>query len=64
MFICAIADIIPKLANGMPAFFAETPETEAVYKMLAVSQPPPAPETIAKLYRTTNIMEKAHINSR
>uniref|UniRef100_A0A8C2CYF3 Fermitin family member 3a n=1 Tax=Cyprinus carpio TaxID=7962 RepID=A0A8C2CYF3_CYPCA len=27
-------------------------------------QPAPAPETIAKLYRTTNIMEKAHINSR
>uniref|UniRef100_A0A671M7H9 Fermitin family homolog 3-like n=1 Tax=Sinocyclocheilus anshuiensis TaxID=1608454 RepID=A0A671M7H9_9TELE len=53
-----------KLANGMPAFFADTPETEAVYKMLAVSQPAPAPETIAKLYRTTNIMEKAHINSR
>uniref|UniRef100_A0A673NG90 Fermitin family homolog 3-like n=1 Tax=Sinocyclocheilus rhinocerous TaxID=307959 RepID=A0A673NG90_9TELE len=55
---------ILKLANGMPAFFAETPETEAVYKMLVVSQPAPAPETIAKLYRTTNIMEKAHINSR
>uniref|UniRef100_A0A671M7J3 Fermitin family homolog 3-like n=1 Tax=Sinocyclocheilus anshuiensis TaxID=1608454 RepID=A0A671M7J3_9TELE len=55
---------ILKLANGMPAFFADTPETEAVYKMLAVSQPAPAPETIAKLYRTTNIMEKAHINSR
>uniref|UniRef100_A0A8C1MKM8 Fermitin family member 3a n=1 Tax=Cyprinus carpio TaxID=7962 RepID=A0A8C1MKM8_CYPCA len=55
---------IPKLANGMPAFFAETPETEVVYKILAVSQPAPAPETIAKLYRTTNIMEKAHINSR
>uniref|UniRef100_A0A672NQF6 FERM domain containing kindlin 3 n=1 Tax=Sinocyclocheilus grahami TaxID=75366 RepID=A0A672NQF6_SINGR len=55
---------IPKLANGMPAFFAEAAETEAVYKMLAVSQPAPAPETIAKLYRTTNITEKAHINSR
>uniref|UniRef100_A0A672NK30 FERM domain containing kindlin 3 n=1 Tax=Sinocyclocheilus grahami TaxID=75366 RepID=A0A672NK30_SINGR len=52
------------LANGMPAFFAEAAETEAVYKMLAVSQPAPAPETIAKLYRTTNITEKAHINSR
>uniref|UniRef100_A0A8C1APA0 FERM domain containing kindlin 3 n=1 Tax=Cyprinus carpio carpio TaxID=630221 RepID=A0A8C1APA0_CYPCA len=58
------SSIIPKLANGMPAFFAETPETEAVYKMLAVSQPAPAPETIAKLYRSTNITEKAHINSR
>uniref|UniRef100_A0A8C1UQZ0 Fermitin family member 3a n=1 Tax=Cyprinus carpio TaxID=7962 RepID=A0A8C1UQZ0_CYPCA len=55
---------ITRLANGMPAFFAETPETEAVYKMLAVSQPAPAPETIAKLYRSTNITEKAHINSR
>uniref|UniRef100_A0A671SAY4 Fermitin family homolog 3-like n=1 Tax=Sinocyclocheilus anshuiensis TaxID=1608454 RepID=A0A671SAY4_9TELE len=55
---------IPKLANGMPAFFAEAAETEAVYKMLVVSQPAPAPETIAKLYRTTNITEKAHINSR
>lgn len=55
---------ILKLANGMPAFFAETPESEAVYKMLAVSQPPPAPETIAKTYRSTNIMEKAQINGR
>uniref|UniRef100_A0A8C2FWN6 Fermitin family member 3a n=1 Tax=Cyprinus carpio TaxID=7962 RepID=A0A8C2FWN6_CYPCA len=64
VFICALAGIIPKLANGMPAFFTETPETEAVYKMLAVSQPAPAPETIAKLYRSTNITEKAHINSR
>ncbi|KAL0191968.1 hypothetical protein M9458_010264, partial [Cirrhinus mrigala] len=54
---------IPTLANGMPAFFAEAPETEAAYKMLAVSQPAPAPETIAKLYRSTNIMEKAQINS-
>uniref|UniRef100_A0A672NQA1 FERM domain containing kindlin 3 n=1 Tax=Sinocyclocheilus grahami TaxID=75366 RepID=A0A672NQA1_SINGR len=64
LFICALAGSIPKLANGMPAFFAEAAETEAVYKMLAVSQPAPAPETIAKLYRTTNITEKAHINSR
>uniref|UniRef100_A0A671SCE2 Fermitin family homolog 3-like n=1 Tax=Sinocyclocheilus anshuiensis TaxID=1608454 RepID=A0A671SCE2_9TELE len=64
LFICALAGSIPKLANGMPAFFAEAAETEAVYKMLVVSQPAPAPETIAKLYRTTNITEKAHINSR
>lgn len=64
LFICANAGTIPTLANGMPAFFAEAPDTEAAYKMLAVSQPVPAPETIAKLYRSTNIMEKAQINSR
>ncbi|TRY81319.1 hypothetical protein DNTS_005246 [Danionella cerebrum] len=55
---------ILKLANGMPAFFAEKPETETAYKMLAASQPPPAPETIAKMYFSTNLVEKAQINSR
>lgn len=64
MLICVIAATILKLANGMPAFYAESPETEAVYKMLAVSQPAPAPETIAKMYRTTNVTEKAQINGR
>uniref|UniRef100_A0AAY4DUR4 PH domain-containing protein n=1 Tax=Denticeps clupeoides TaxID=299321 RepID=A0AAY4DUR4_9TELE len=41
-----------------------SPEAEAVYKMLSVSQPAPAPETINKLYRPTSVVEKAQVNSR
>ncbi|XP_028839010.1 fermitin family homolog 3 isoform X2 [Denticeps clupeoides] len=52
------------LSDGMPAHFAESPEAEAVYKMLSVSQPAPAPETINKLYRPTSVVEKAQVNSR
>ncbi|XP_072529690.1 fermitin family homolog 3 [Salminus brasiliensis] len=55
---------IIKLANGMPAFFAESPEMEAVYKMLSVSQPAPPPETIAKMYRPISKVDKAQLNSR
>lgn len=55
---------IVKLANGMPAFFAESPETEEVYKMISVSQPAPAPETIAKMYKSTSKVDKAQVNSR
>ncbi|XP_026988777.2 fermitin family homolog 3 [Tachysurus fulvidraco] len=55
---------ILKLANGMPVFFAESPQAEEVYKMISVSQPAPAPETIAKMYRPSSKMDKAHINSR
>ncbi|TSL28166.1 Stress-induced-phosphoprotein 1 [Bagarius yarrelli] len=53
-----------KLANGMPAFFAESPQTEEVYKMISVSQPAPAPETIAKMSKSTSKVEKAQLNSR
>lgn len=55
---------IVKLANGMPAFFAESPQMESVYKMLSVSQPAPPPETIAKMYRPTTKVDKAQVNSR
>ncbi|XP_062844471.1 fermitin family homolog 3 [Trichomycterus rosablanca] len=55
---------ITKLANGMPAFFAESPQTEKAYKMLSVSQPAPSPETIAKMYRPTSKVDKAQVNSR
>ncbi|XP_060768593.1 fermitin family homolog 3 [Neoarius graeffei] len=55
---------ILKLANGMPAFFAGSPEMEAVYKMISVSQPAPAPETIAKMYRSTSRVDKAQVNGR
>ncbi|XP_066515792.1 fermitin family homolog 3 [Hoplias malabaricus] len=55
---------IVKLANGMPAFFAESPQMEAVYRMLSVSQSAPPPETIAKLYRPTSKVDKAQVNSR
>lgn len=61
---CDFAGTILKLANGMPAFFSESPQTEAVYKMISVSQPAPAPETIAKMYRPTSKVDKAQINSR
>lgn len=37
---------------------------EAVYKMLSVTQPPPAPEVIAKQYRPASVVDKAHINGR
>ncbi|XP_023694607.1 fermitin family homolog 3 [Paramormyrops kingsleyae] len=55
---------ISSLQNGMPVHFAISPETEAAYKMLSVSQPPPAPETIAKMYRPASVVDKAHIHSR
>lgn len=58
------AGSIVKLANGMPVFFAESPESEAVYKMISVSQPAPAPETIAKMYKPTSKVDKAQVNSR
>ncbi|XP_029917636.1 fermitin family homolog 3b [Myripristis murdjan] len=54
----------PCLYNGMPAHFADSPKTEAVYKMLSVTLQPPAPEAIAKLYRPASVVDKAHINSR
>ncbi|XP_067104354.1 fermitin family homolog 3b [Osmerus mordax] len=54
----------PCLYNGMPAHFADSPKTEAVYKMLSTAQAPPAPEAIAKLYRPASVVDKAHIHSR
>uniref|UniRef100_G3PXL6 FERM domain containing kindlin 3b n=1 Tax=Gasterosteus aculeatus aculeatus TaxID=481459 RepID=G3PXL6_GASAC len=54
----------PLLYDGMPAHFADSPEMEAVYKMLSVTQPPPAPEVIAKQYRPASVVDKAHINGR
>uniref|UniRef100_A0A8C7MQR3 FERM domain containing kindlin 3b n=1 Tax=Oncorhynchus kisutch TaxID=8019 RepID=A0A8C7MQR3_ONCKI len=54
----------PCLYNGMPAHFADSLQTEKVYKMLSVSQPAPAPEAIAKLYRPASVVDKAHIHSR
>ncbi|KAG7280876.1 hypothetical protein CRUP_035186 [Coryphaenoides rupestris] len=52
------------LYNGMPAHFADSPQCEAVYRMLSVPQPPPAPELISKQYRPASVVDKAHINSR
>ncbi|CAN9515061.1 unnamed protein product [Ophioblennius macclurei] len=54
----------PCLYNGMPAHFADSAEMEAIYKVLSVSQPPPAPEVIAKQYRAASVVDKAHINGR
>lgn len=64
MSACDFAGSILKLANGMPVFFAESPQTEEVYKIISVSQPAPAPETIAKMYRPTSKVDKAQVNSR
>lgn len=54
----------PCLYNGMPAHFADSPKTEAIYKMLSIAQPSPTPEAIAKLYRPASVVDKAHIHSR
>uniref|UniRef100_A0A1A8LJP3 Fermitin family member 3b n=1 Tax=Nothobranchius pienaari TaxID=704102 RepID=A0A1A8LJP3_9TELE len=54
----------PCLYNGMPAHFAESEKTEAVYKMLSITQTPPAPEVITKQYRPASVVDKAHINGR
>lgn len=58
------ADSTLTLSNGMPAHFAQSAEYEAVYKILSISQPAPAPETIAKTFRPSNVVEKAQLNSR
>uniref|UniRef100_A0A672FPU9 Fermitin family member 3b n=1 Tax=Salarias fasciatus TaxID=181472 RepID=A0A672FPU9_SALFA len=54
----------PCLYNGMPAHFADSANMEVIYKMLSVTQPPPAPEAIAKQYRPASVVDKAHINGR
>uniref|UniRef100_A0A1A7ZAS1 Fermitin family member 3b n=1 Tax=Nothobranchius furzeri TaxID=105023 RepID=A0A1A7ZAS1_NOTFU len=54
----------PCLYNGMPAHFAESEKMEAVYKMLSITQTPPAPEVITKQYRPASVVDKAHINGR
>ncbi|XP_061900198.1 fermitin family homolog 3b [Entelurus aequoreus] len=54
----------PSLYNGMPAHFMGSPEMEAIYKMLSVPQPLPAPEVITKQYRPASVVDKAHIHGR
>lgn len=54
----------PGMYDGMPAHFADTPQLEAIYKTLSVTQPPPAPEVIAKMYRPASVVDKTHINGR
>ncbi|XP_071385271.1 zinc finger and BTB domain-containing protein 3-like [Centroberyx affinis] len=53
-----------RLQTYMPAHFADSAQTEAVYKMLSISLPPPNPEAVARLYRPASVVDKAHINSR
>uniref|UniRef100_A0A8C7ISA5 Histone acetyltransferase KAT5-like n=1 Tax=Oncorhynchus kisutch TaxID=8019 RepID=A0A8C7ISA5_ONCKI len=48
------------LSNGMPVHFADSPQTEAVYKMLSVSLP--APEAITKMPRPTSLVDKAQVH--
>ncbi|CDQ94251.1 unnamed protein product [Oncorhynchus mykiss] len=50
------------LSNGKPVHFADSPQTEAVYKMLSVSLP--APEAITKMPRPTSLVDKAQVHSR
>ncbi|KAM6970722.1 fermitin family homolog 3-like [Aplochiton taeniatus] len=52
------------LANGMPVHFAASPDTEAMYKMLSVSSPAPAPEAISKRCHPTGLVDKAQPQSR
>uniref|UniRef100_A0A673AWX3 PH domain-containing protein n=1 Tax=Sphaeramia orbicularis TaxID=375764 RepID=A0A673AWX3_9TELE len=47
----------------LPLFLLSFP-MEAIYKMLSITQPPPAPEVIAKQYRPASVVDKAHINGR
>ncbi|XP_016326580.1 fermitin family homolog 3-like [Sinocyclocheilus anshuiensis] len=58
------AGSVQALYNGMPAHFADSTKTEAVYKMLSVGLPSPAPEAIAKLYRPASVVDKTHIHTR
>uniref|UniRef100_A0A4W4FV12 PH domain-containing protein n=1 Tax=Electrophorus electricus TaxID=8005 RepID=A0A4W4FV12_ELEEL len=55
---------VPVLNSGMPVHFADSPKTQAIYKMLVVSQPSPSPESIAKLYRPASKVDKTHIHTR
>ncbi|KAL6480461.1 hypothetical protein MHYP_G00114940 [Metynnis hypsauchen] len=55
---------VPALYDGMPAHFADSPKTEAVYKMLSLCQPSPSPESLAKLYRPASKVDKTHIHTR
>ncbi|XP_066505600.1 fermitin family homolog 3b [Hoplias malabaricus] len=55
---------VPTLYEGMPAHFADSPKTQAVYKMLSFCQPSPAPEVITKLYRPASKVDKTHIHTR
>uniref|UniRef100_A0A8C7UJ97 FERM domain containing kindlin 3a n=1 Tax=Oncorhynchus mykiss TaxID=8022 RepID=A0A8C7UJ97_ONCMY len=48
------------LSNGKPVHFADSPQTEAVYKMLSVSLP--APEAITKMPRPTSLVDKAQVH--
>ncbi|CAB1316088.1 unnamed protein product, partial [Coregonus sp. 'balchen'] len=48
----------------MPVHFADSPQTDAVYKILSVSLPTPAPETITKMPRPTSLVDKAQVHSR
>uniref|UniRef100_A0A8C1K897 Fermitin family homolog 3-like n=1 Tax=Cyprinus carpio TaxID=7962 RepID=A0A8C1K897_CYPCA len=64
MGICRVLSSVQALYDGMPAHFADSPKTEAVYKMLSVSLPSPAPEAIAKLYRPASVVDKTHIHTR
>ncbi|XP_067113104.1 fermitin family homolog 3 isoform X1 [Osmerus mordax] len=55
---------VPTLSNGMPVHFAESPQTEAVYRALSLSQPLPSPETTSKMECLTNLVDKAQLHSR
>ncbi|KAM9795420.1 fermitin family homolog 3b [Neosynchiropus ocellatus] len=50
--------------NGVPQHFASSEQMQCIYKMLSVTQQPPAPELLQKQYRPASVVDKAHINGR
>ncbi|XP_043931669.1 fermitin family homolog 3 [Protopterus annectens] len=53
-----------QLSNGMPAYFADSPEMESCYKLLTLSQINMTPEMMAKMFRPSSLSDKSLINSR
>ncbi|XP_053735794.1 fermitin family homolog 3b isoform X1 [Synchiropus splendidus] len=50
--------------NGVPQHFVGSEQMQCIYKMLSVTQQPPAPELLQKQYRPASVVDKAHINGR
>nr|XP_033809906.1 fermitin family homolog 3 [Geotrypetes seraphini]XP_033809907.1 fermitin family homolog 3 [Geotrypetes seraphini] len=53
-----------QMYKGMPAYFADSAETEECYKVLSVSQTNLTPEHITKIYKPGSVVDKTQINSR
>ncbi|KAL0994095.1 hypothetical protein UPYG_G00117690 [Umbra pygmaea] len=55
---------VQTLTSGMPVHFADSAQTEAVYKLLSVSLPAPAAEAITRMPRPSGLVDKARVHSR